>query len=613
MKSFKEQIVEFLTLWNFDEVKKSYEKAYLENSLDNEDLMSYAIFLYENAYLDEFKKLTDNKKPHWWDDERLEFSEQNPNFLNEFYTLRKDISKITADKIYTLFNNCDFGNSKSYFIAFVMDYFLSLDYKSKEIFFNYDIKLKFNFFNHLYHNQEAGAKRYLEYYLSFMSDFYQSKRTNRNAKIAICFYGSLRGDWDKKLSTTINNLSKYFGADSFVFTWNKEILFPSINNGLHEWVNRNYPQYASKAPKDINDKRIFFDIMPNTYEKLGYEYYLPLNDKFEKFAKKHKSIKTYEVATQEHLAGYFIAGAWMFYGQYMAFNLLREYEKKFNFKYDYVFIWRIDDEIDKFNKDLLINYKNSLYNFGWYGHGSSFAQRDIIEINVNLFSYIKTCYGKLENIFDNHSIEPNWCAVNGIRYHMAEELCNHYFLHTNFNYSFPNVSKEFKKDKEILRQKGYTEEQIQSFKEFFEFLMKECKYIPKKASKFFRMHYYHTGNKTIINAKNIVKSSLEFRIGKKLIKLFKNPLFYIFGLIYLYKLKLEVDFELNSIQQQKTSLPFFNLELYTNYAKANEAQKITSFFTYKLGALFLKYKEQNLKGFFIFIFKIFKLKQNSSR
>ncbi|EAI0925129.1 hypothetical protein C6S66_03830 [Campylobacter lari] len=323
------------------------------------------------------------------------------------------------------FWNSAYRISKIYVVKLLIDYYDRADFEKKKQFFvpmKHGVSIHyFLFFLHSV-TDTIGGKRYWDIYSGNMRYFLNFRNLQHNYKIAICFYGVLRGNWKENLCRLLSQVQN-LNADCFLSTWNEYQEWPGFMGGLN-WGDRCFTEEInSKIPKNIKSKDDFKKYLPNTARLFESEFFSKVNSSdIENIQKEFISFKKYCMQPQPdfHTTS---RGRIMYYGMYNACKLIEEYENKENKKYDFIILLRTDielrDIIDPSNVYNLQGDEISDYYTLWGGSGSGnfagrrntimryaslYKQFDILEKN----EYIK-------NMYDNHEVSYKFLALNEIR------------------------------------------------------------------------------------------------------------------------------------------------------------------------------------------------------
>ncbi|EOH4774789.1 hypothetical protein ACLRCP_001752, partial [Campylobacter jejuni] len=171
-------------------------------------------------------------------------------------------------------------------------------------------------------------------------------------KIAVGFIGMLRGDWENNLANLIKDISSQYNADYFIASWNSISHFPGMNTGVANWTHKLLSLEFNKkfpAPKEVADKVLFYKYFPKVYKELSYAYEELGIDK-QKLCKKMFSIsskiKNISLESQAYLSLHLVAGEYSYYLSNKVFRLIENYETMVKIRYDYIFLIRIDSQIN---------------------------------------------------------------------------------------------------------------------------------------------------------------------------------------------------------------------------------------------------------------------------
>ncbi|EEP3530272.1 capsular biosynthesis protein [Campylobacter jejuni] len=212
-------------------------------------------------------------------------------------------------------------------------------------------------------NFEQGRKSYeLKNYQCFKKYYLNAKIDNAkidnakidnakidNAKIAVCLSGLFRGDVYRVFANLKSNLIDKLNADLFIFTWDRYVQYPGFCSDTN-WVYRLFGnKFVKKCPNELKTLPFLRQNFPNTYNKLNMEHGIKkIDQKYIQDLVKYSNIQIQnEKEFVDSLALDIISTremnrTKMFYGIYKSTQMVLEYEKTNNFKYDYIFRVRPD-------------------------------------------------------------------------------------------------------------------------------------------------------------------------------------------------------------------------------------------------------------------------------
>lgn len=125
-----------------------------------------------------------------------------------------------------------------------------------------------------------------------------------------------------------------------------------MNTGIANWTHRLLSLEFNKkfpVPKEVADKVLFYKYFPKVYKELSYAYEELGIDK-QKLCKKMFSIsskiKNILLESQTYLSLHLVAGEYSYYLSNKVFGLIENYETMAKIRYDYIFLIRIDSQIN---------------------------------------------------------------------------------------------------------------------------------------------------------------------------------------------------------------------------------------------------------------------------
>lgn len=285
------------------------------------------------------------------------------------------------------------------------------------------------------------------------------ERASDKPKIAVCFYGILRGHFMQTLEKSIKCLTQNMEADCFLFAWDVYQKWPGITN-MH-WAKRLVGDDIA-VPISIDTYEKFEKNLPNVFNKLKKDIKLPLHET--KINKSYFKRILLEPELQKDMFSK------IYYGIYKSFNLLEEYEKQNGIRYDFVFIIRSDSEIIDAKHDEVLQQLNTFklnqISEG-IGDGSCYGRRDTVKIYASLYQHLDLLKSPLFNNRSNHDLIPKWLYHNEIYtmpYKIVYSIKKTDAIKT---LSCPNIDNELKKD---LKENKVDSEEIRIFfKNFLEY------------------------------------------------------------------------------------------------------------------------------------------------
>ncbi|OEX15699.1 hypothetical protein A0M51_02680, partial [Campylobacter jejuni] len=644
-----ENIQECLENWNFYMLEKIYELN-IENDIFTKEYVLYLTYtgqfykilqdcklrkifeeIFPNSYRSEVDKLLKTK------DELVDIKEYSSvsresigcylllNIINNFRYIPEEVLDIF--KNYLIVDDVKISSykipkpsyeillSKKFFISRSIDYFEM--FKDNVFFMKATVILAI--IQWLF-PKENGSKRYYLRFSSRMKNGISKSEisTSKNVKVAVCISGAMRGDYLKPIDQIVDNIVKPLNADVFVFSWSEHLKWPGICGGSN-WVYRLLSQdFNLIAPNEIRNNHLFKQLFQHTYNKLDREIsdVLEIQD-LKKIYNCKKVVLENQKAfiEQTGLKEHSYTATKLYYGCFRVFELMEEYEKENNIKYDYVIRIRPDCNFaEVINiEDLLrleddeIYIAHHLHMNGRVSDSFSCGKRGAMEklllmwkraeFNKQMQEFVS--YPKKFDI-ETHMLLFRWLIANNL-------VANTAFPYPLLGGSstvikdFPDITEELKKDISILRENNtYKEEKLQSFINFFSRIQEKYNIIKPKLF----YHFIYSNS-----AKARIQNQLSYKLGQAMIVNSKSIFGYIrmpFVLSYIYdKHKQEQKIFQEKIKKDP-SLKLPPLEAYPDY---KEALKEKECFTYKLGQELIKANKNWYGGGYIkLLLEIRKLK-----
>ncbi|EOH0219208.1 hypothetical protein ACLJ28_000968, partial [Campylobacter coli] len=484
--------------------------------------------------------------------------------------------------------------SKKFFIAKSIDYFEI--FKDNIFFMKATVIL--SIIQWLFPKENGSKKYYLRFSNRMKNGISKSEiSTSKNVKVAVCISGAMRGDYLKPIDQIVDNIVKPLNADVFVFSWSEHLKWPGICGGSN-WVHRLLSQdFNLIAPNEIRNNHLFKQLFQHTYNKLDREIsdVLEIQDLKKIYNCKKVVLENQKAfVEQTGLKEHSYTATKLYYGCFRVFELMEEYEKENNIKYDYVIRIRPDCNFaEVINiEDLLrlevneIYIAHHLHMNGRVGDSFSCGKREAMEklllmwkraeFNKQMQEFVS--YPKKFDI-ETHMLLLRWLIVNNL---VANTAFPYPLLggSSTIIRDFPDITEELKKDILTIRESNmYKEEKLQSFISFFTKVQKKYNIIKSKS------HY----NFVYPNSAKIrIQNQLSYKLGQAMIVNSKSMLGYIrmpFVLSYIYdKHKQEQKIYQEKIKKD-SSLILPPLESYPDYKEALKEKKC---FTYKLGQELIK-------------------------
>ncbi|EFU4967595.1 hypothetical protein OEI73_001874 [Campylobacter jejuni] len=478
--------------------------------------------------------------------------------------LLENNGSIELDRIYPIYASVIHHHNNeivfAYFISRLID-FIKKEENQEKIIPMKPLDFTYLLMCKMYYTNSDGAK----YYYDILTNLIRSCLAQKNTfieyvkpRVAICFFGILRGDWELSIKENIKNVAQALNADCFLFSWDEEQLWPSLGGGGN-WIERKFDANFAKKIGKIGDKIFLFDNFRHTFLKLDSEYLKNLSCSDVKKIKQYfKNIKL-EKQSNLNLSS---SVEKFYYGIYQSFEVMKEYERLYNFQYDFVISTRVDVDI-LLNESCIKNF----YEMKFYeicdshigdgtGTGCVFGGREAMEKYTSLYCYMDKLKGRFVNYkLDNHEMFFKFNIYKNIKNVFVNLLQINIWGKTRVGngYYFPNIKNELKMDIEKLENK-FSKQEIDSFIKSFSIVEKRFKPMSSNVKVFNK----HTGL-----VSNNYKIPLSYIIGSKLIKSSKKSYFYLFkSLITLayfskkYKINPEYTTDYETLKKYKNSFSF---------------------------------------------------------
>ncbi|EAK5530601.1 hypothetical protein B4R09_07815, partial [Campylobacter lari] len=516
MNSINTNIQRCLENWNFCMLEKIYESN-IENDvfireyvlylsytgqyrriLQNYKLKKYFEKVFSDSYRREVDKLLKTK------DELVDIKEYSSisresigcylllNIIDDFRCIPEQVLDIF--KNYLIFNDVKISSykipkqsyevllSKKFFIAKAIDYF---DIFKDNIFFM-KATVILSIIQWLFSKESGSKKYYLRFSSRMKNGISKSEiKVNKSTKVAVCISGAMRGDYLKPIDGIVENIVKPLNADVFVFSWNEHLKWPGICGGSN-WVHRLLSQdFNLIAPNEIKNNHLFKQLFQHTYNKLDREIsdILQIQDLKKIYNCKKVAVESQKAfIEQTGLKEHSYTVTKLYYGCFRVFELLEEYEKENNIKYDYVIRIRPDCNFAEVinMEDLLRLEANEIYIAhhlhmnGRVSDSFSCGRREAMEKLLSMWKRAEfnkqmqefVSYPKKFDI-ETHMLLLRWLIVNNL-------VANTAFPYPLLGGSstvikdFPDITEELNKDiLKIKESNMYKEEKLQSFVSFF--------------------------------------------------------------------------------------------------------------------------------------------------
>lgn len=409
-------------------------------------------------------------------------------------------------------------------------------------------------------------------------------------RVAVCIFGAMRGDFIASLKNLEQTIIKPLNADVFIFSWNRAYRWAGLG-GNGNWIKRFFPNdIVDKCPLEIRNNYTGLKIlMPRVFIELSKERYFNIKKSDFKEIKNIKKICLENPDQFELKYKTKLNRSKMWYGIYRNYQLLCEYERENNFKYDFIVATRPDRDHEgqlKIESLEVLNSNEILELQGYLGPaGEKFAgPRESMRLWMSIWEYAQL--NKRLFFFNDfpilkispHQLLHYWLIFNGIK---CYPLYNKNFKFKDFNNSLcvrglkiPDIKQALLEDLDKIKKDNV--KLAISIEKFFELLLNRNYIVP-------------TG------AVDIVKNHLSYKLGQVMVK-YK-------GLSYLIIIFILLKISISHKKIDKIS----NFTMYSDYG---EALKIKNYFSYKLGLILIKAHKNWYKGGYIkFWFDLYKLKK----
>ncbi|MBZ7938162.1 hypothetical protein, partial [Campylobacter molothri] len=449
----KNRINNALDYWNFELVEMIYNEC-IENN-DYSVVLDYCDFLYNTGHFEKLIEIIKNNS-NLMDVEKykilyenyylfgkcIESVFENIDFISKdilcCYYFRKKINniestqdvekKLSLYKTYVLDSNNTLAWNFS--LCLLVKYFQNSTSCIRELFFipkNIE-SIQYNIMTKLFYSNSQGAKNIYNTFIKQIHIALSNQiKINQIPKVAICFYGILRGDWQASLEHSFANIATILKADCFLSTWEEKQEWPGFAGG-NNWIKRLFGEKYNDLDIDwLGEHNFFKTYFKNLYEVLECEYLTKIDIRSIKVMQsKYLCLKKIKLNNLEEFETKMINESFfkqntskLYYGIYKAFDLMKEYENEMKIKYDYVFILRVDNEFCQIKQDILNIQSNEIADtfFSWgTGCGNSYGRRDVMEIYASIYNfaeYIQHSY--ILDPWNNHDAIFKWMTLHGIK------------------------------------------------------------------------------------------------------------------------------------------------------------------------------------------------------
>ncbi|MBZ7967896.1 hypothetical protein H2253_07095 [Campylobacter sp. RM9756] len=613
----KHAISKCINNWQFDLAENFYLSW---TKTDKNGKKEYVDFLYNTAQIDKLASFLKNIELFEnWDKNKfgdfLYFKDLLSKIDNEqhielfpqeiilSHTLLKKINNLSLNvgealdsfKKIRSFNNLLLNK---FLCTKLIDYFCVLDLDKKVDFFiskwYYDEIYSFaTFLNSCL--KTDNMKLYLKKYNNEVKNILRYHNLRKEKKIAICFYGVLRGDWKGNLKSIIDTIAEPLKADCFLFTWDEYQQWCGLMGGI-EWASRCFDEaIAKEVPPEIHYNADFSRLLPNTYYKMQNEYNYLISDRDITWLNKNY-FKKIKLEKQEDV--YFEQK--MYYGMYKSFLVMQEYERENCLEYDYVIIVRSDIAPYPIDYNDLVNLEIDEISdeVFWIGSGSGniAGMRPAIKEYVQVYNDLEII--KNNNFYseyaNNHEVLYKYPLSLGLN--IVNKLVSNNIYHTIAlsGIKIPNFDYELSRDCELLKGK-IDAETINRIVIFFNLLKKSYKHVDHGARKFNKLIYFSGVAR--------IRNTLSYKLGQAMMANSSKSLFGYIKLPFIL-----FDIRSKHIKSQKIykkkiqEFPSTVLPVLESYPDYEEALKFKEHLSYKLGEALIKASRNWHKGGYLKLF-----------
>ncbi|OEV52034.1 hypothetical protein AJY63_02555, partial [Campylobacter jejuni] len=601
-----------LDYWNFELVEMIYDECIINN--DDSIILEYCNFLYNTANFEKLVRLLKDNVTliHI---EKYRILHENYHLLNKCvesvfenihfipkdilccYYFRKKINstrlihnpekKLFLYKTYILDSNNTLTQNFSLWL--LVKYFQNSVSSMRELFFipkNIE-SIQYHIMTKLFYSDSQGAKNIYNIFIEQIHIALNNQiKINKIPKVAICFYGILRGDWQASLKHSFDNIATILKADCFLSTWEEKQEWPGFSGG-NNWIERLFGvKYAGLDVNWLGEHNFFKTYLKNSYEVLECEYLSRIDLKLIKdMKKKYTCLKKIQLNNLEKFEANMLNESFfrqntskLYYGIYKAFELMKEYENEMRIKYDYVFILRADSEFFHIDQNILDVQLNEIADsfFSWgSGCGSSYGTREIMEIYASIYNFAEYIQHKyILNPWDNHDTIFKWMTLHGVKtipLKFYAKLSNTKCLE---GLKLPYFQDALQNDIDQLKKTNMlSSDKIVKIASFFNRIV--CDYGEIKC------RTRSVKRRFVVNAKSRIQNHLSYKLGQALIENSKSILGYIRIPFVLSYIKDKHKFEQKAYEEKIKENPNLALPPLETYPDYKEALKEKECFTYK--------------------------------
>lgn len=462
--------------------------------------------------------------------------------------------------------------TKAYIVSMLIEYF---SIQAQEVVEEFFMPMQFESKQYLIltflHSQcdTLGARIYWDKFNTITRELLQKELPRTRKKLAVAFYGVLRGAWQENLQEildiTIKPLEKDLEVDCFLFSWDEYQQWSSLMGGAC-WAERVFgTEIGDMCPEYILTHAKLKELLPNVYDELQTEYNVQIpQDSLMNLKQQNPNFRKWLLESQNNQDFNFY-NAKLLYSYKSAFNLIQNYEREKNIEYDYVMLLRSDIKPHPITSNdiynLLPNEIADSFFPGGSGNGCFVGRREAIKDYVSLWdNRVDMGHNRFihSSVGENHEMGFKYPALFNCRIVKPVVTCNVRNTTALKSICFPDIKEVLERDlKTALENNIITEDRVKAISDFFYMLMRNYKR-PSKDSRIYyrmsgetkdkRMLYYALGEMALKNANLLgyikipfkhakikkrfdirqsevipnIKETLEYKVGEALSKVNKN-------------------------------------------------------------------------------------------
>ncbi|WP_086242918.1 hypothetical protein [Campylobacter devanensis] len=541
-----------------------------------------------------------------------------PKEIIEFYIINYKINNkiLSIDEAIKFLDNIRINfdkysrNSIIFIFVEMFEYFESLNE------WNYFARARSNI-NHILKVRFVNNIGSQIYYKKF-SQIYNSY-CSKDIKVAIMIVGAFRGHYKHCLRAAMN-LAEYINADIFISSWDKVFCYPGLGGAGGNYVDRNFASIKNNCPDFINNKAKLRQHFPNVFAVLNQEYNESLNknqflkynsiikdailendedfqrDIVDRYINKIKNITKDQL--DNHFDVYFTNVCKQFYLLDKCCQIIRNYEKKHHFKYDYIIRIRPDSIPKLLHASELLKVKSNEIALNWMGQVEvddrfMYGRRDEMLKFFSIYDFNKrqnfSYFLNIANMGWVHGMLSNWVMLNNLS-PVSMRLQAPVEIKYHISY-LPNFDQELQSD---IKKSKLNEEQIRICIAFFD----QMKNLIDQ-NNIYMEQQNDIGNN---NAQFRIKNQLSYKLGHAMIENSKSIWGYIRMPFILANIRKEHKKEQIAYNEKIKANPSLKLPPLESYPDYKEALKEKECLTYKLGEAMIEASKNWYKGGYIKLF-----------